>query len=182
MGSRESRLVLIWICGGNEHGKLLRKALLTLLAVVCIAFCFSGCKSGEKQNLPPTNDEPQSETGPNAEHLVPDKETTGEAESALTTALPNIEKDGGPYPFGPQEEKLEEETIESVYRNGAEETMCIFTSGGNNGTGFLYKEKYVITNAHVLYDADDFTLQDVNGQVYEGSIVFEDDNTDMLKL
>lgn len=41
---------------------------------------------------------------------------------------------------------------------------------------------YVITNAHVLYDADDFTLQDVNGQVYEGSIVFEDDNTDMLKL
>ena len=139
----------------------LRQALLTLLAVGCIAICISGCKSGEGQNPAPENDMTQSDTG------------------ADTTPLTDAEKDRKPSDPGTQEEKTEEERIESVYRNGAEETMCIFTSGGNNGTGFVYEEKYVITNAHVLYDADEFTLRDVKGREYDGTVVFSDDNTDI---
>lgn len=135
----------------------LRKAILTMLAVVCFAVCISGCKSGEEQNSDPTNDVPLSDTTP----------------------VPDAEKDGEPGDSEPQEEKTEAGQIESVYREGVEETMCIFTSGGNNGTGFLYKEKYVVTNAHVLYDSDEFILKDVKGKEYSGSVVFSDDSTDI---
>lgn len=141
--------------------QLLRKALLSLLAVGCIAICVSGCKSGEVQNPAPTNDVQQSEAG------------------ADTTPLSDAEKDRESSHPGAQEEKTEEETIKSVYRDGAEETLCIFTSSGNNGTGFVYEEKYVITNAHVLYDSDEFTLKDVKGREYDGTVVFSADNTDI---
>ncbi len=60
----------------------------------------------------------------------------------------------------PIETPSEEELIETVYKNALDSTVCIFTPTGNNGTGFLYNEHYVITNAHVLYESEDFTLQD----------------------
>jgi len=58
-------------------------------------------------------------------------------------------------------------------------TYCIFTSRGNNGTGFLYKDQYVITNAHVLYDTEDFTLLDADGQEHDGKIIYMDAGTDL---
>ena len=59
----------------------LRQALLTLLAVGCIAICISGCKSGEGQNPAPENDMTQSDTG------------------ADTTPLTDAEKDRKPLTY-----------------------------------------------------------------------------------
>ena len=76
----------------------------------------------------------------------------------------------------------EEEQIETVYQNGLESTVCIFTPSGNNGTGFLYHGTYVITNAHVLYDTDEFILMDQEGNEYTGTIVFTDDANDIAVI
>lgn len=73
----------------------------------------------------------------------------------------------------------EEEKIASLYDSCKEKTFCIFTSSNNNGTGFLYKDKYVITNEHVLYDADDFSLVDAAGQEHKGTLVFTDHASDL---
>ena len=73
----------------------------------------------------------------------------------------------------------EEEQIRTVYQNSLESTFCIFTPGGNNGTGFLYNDTYVITNAHVLYDTDQFTLMDAEKNEYTGTVVFTDYETDI---
>jgi len=56
----------------------------------------------------------------------------------------------------------EEKHIEDVYKTGKEQTICIFTAAGDRGAGFIYDGQYVITNEHVLYDTDDFTMQDIN--------------------
>ncbi|MBR6951176.1 MAG: trypsin-like peptidase domain-containing protein [Oscillospiraceae bacterium] len=61
-------------------------------------------------------------------------------------------------------------------------TGCIFTSTGNNGTGFVYKENYVVTNAHVLFEAEDFVIRDAEGAEHEGTVVFTDDGTDIAVI
>ena len=76
----------------------------------------------------------------------------------------------------------EEEQIRTVYQNSLESTFCIFTPGGNNGTGFLYNDTYVITNAHVLYDTDQFTLMDAEKNEYTGTVVFTDYETDIAVI
>lgn len=76
-------------------------------------------------------------------------------------------------------EETETETIESVYRDGLDMTLCIYTPNGNNGTGFLYKDKYIVTNAHVLYEAEDFTLKDHKGREYKGTIIYADNESDI---
>ncbi len=75
-----------------------------------------------------------------------------------------------------------EDQIETVYQNALKSAFCIFTPAGNNGTGFLYRDTYVITNAHVLYEADEFTLQGADGNEYSGTVVFTDDNTDIAVI
>ena len=64
----------------------------------------------------------------------------------------------------------------------ADSTLCIFTSTGSNGTGFLYGDKYLITNAHVLYDAESFTLLDMQGKERQGTVVFTDDGEDIAVI
>ena len=82
----------------------------------------------------------------------------------------------------PEPEQSEEKGIDSVYESGKEQTICIFTPNGNNGTGFIYDGQYVITNEHVLYDADDFTLQDMNGREYKGTVIFKDPGNDIAVI
>ena len=79
----------------------------------------------------------------------------------------------------PAETPSEEEQIDIVYKNALDSTVCIFTPTGNNGTGFLYNEHYVITNAHVLFEAEDFTLTDSEGQEHKGTVVFKDEANDI---
>ncbi len=79
---------------------------------------------------------------------------------------------------GPEAENM----IETVYRAGKEHTVCIFTSGGNNGAGFVYHGHYVITNEHVLYGADGFTILTPGGQEYEGEVIFTDRETDIAVI
>ncbi len=81
-----------------------------------------------------------------------------------------------------QQELSEEEIIASVIESGKEQTVCIYTPDGNNGTGFIYDRHYVITNEHVLYDTDDFTLQDVNGQEYAGTVIYRDPADDIAVI
>lgn len=132
---------------------MLKRYLVLLLTVCCTAFCLCGCGYEENENIVLENELPQ----------------------AKTEITPDI-----PEPENPEKEVTEEEKIESVYLEGKEKTFCIFTSNGGNGTGFLYKDKYVITNAHVLYDADDFTLKDAKEQEYKGTVIFNDFETDIV--
>ncbi len=69
--------------------------------------------------------------------------------------------------------------IESIYDDCVKKTFCIFTSNNNNGAGFLYKDKYVITNEHVLSESDSFTLIDINKNEYSGTIIFLDKSNDI---
>jgi S1-C subfamily serine protease len=84
--------------------------------------------------------------------------------------------------YGLQNNLSKEEQIRTVYQNSLESTFCIFTPGGNNGTGFLYNDTYVITNAHVLYDTDQFTLMDAEKNEYTGTVVFTDYETDIAVI
>ena len=81
-----------------------------------------------------------------------------------------------------QQELSEEEIIASVIDSGKEQTVCIFTPNGNNGTGFIHNRQYVITNEHVLYDTDDFTMQDVNGREYTGTVIYRDPADDIAVI
>ncbi len=80
------------------------------------------------------------------------------------------------------QEPTEEEIIASIIDAGKEQTVCIFTATGNNGTGFIYNGQYVVTNEHVLYDTDDFTMRDVNGKEYTGTVVFGDPANDIAVI
>ena len=73
----------------------------------------------------------------------------------------------------------EEEAIDRLYRECLSRTVCIFTPGGNHGTGFIYDGSCVITNAHVLYDTDEFTLTDQAGNETGGTVIFRDESTDI---
>ena len=83
--------------------------------------------------------------------------------SAITESSPAVE------PFN----------IESLYDDCVKKTFSIFTSNNNNGAGFLYKDKYVITNEHVLSESDSFTLIDINKNEYSGTIIFSDKSNDI---
>ncbi len=82
----------------------------------------------------------------------------------------------------PAETPSEEEQIDTVYKSALDSTVYIVTPGGNNGTGFVYNEHFVITNAHVLYEAEDFTLQDSKNNEYKGTVVFKDEANDIAVI
>ncbi len=132
--------------------RLMQRYFVPVLLVCSLAFCLTGCGTNGVQQ------EPQHIQTPAANS---DTVEEGHAQEA---------------------EMTEEEKIESLFRKCAELTYCIFTSTDSNGTGFLYKGEYVITNAHVLYEADDFYLKDVDGNEHKGSVVFKDDSADIAVI
>lgn len=101
------------------------------------------------------------------------------------TPAPAASAETAPAPAAAAEtaaEPTQEEIVDAVYQSGKESTVCIFIPGGNNGTGFVYKDKYVITNDHVLYDTEDFTMIDVQGQEYKGTIICSDSGNDIAVI
>lgn len=107
--------------------------------------------------------------------------TQKETNAAPATETPSAEPAVSPE-TQPAQTPPEEEPVDTVYKNALVSTVCIFTPGGNNGTGFVYNEHFVITNAHVLYEADDFRLTDSKGQEHKGTVVFKDDGTDIAVI
>lgn len=103
---------------------------------------------------------------------IPDTEPV-ETEPAAIEEIP--EEEG-------EETLSEEEQIQMVYEEGLKMTFCIFTATGSNGTGFLVNDQYVVTNAHVLYDTDEFILKDIEGNEYTGTVVFMDYETDIAVI
>ena len=79
--------------------------------------------------------------------------SSNETDAAPVTETPSAEPAESTEPQL-AETPSEEEQIDIIYKNALDSTVCIFTPTGNNGTGFLYNEHYVITNAHVLYEAE----------------------------
>ncbi|MBR3630835.1 MAG: trypsin-like peptidase domain-containing protein [Oscillospiraceae bacterium] len=136
----------------------MKRAIILVLSC-CLICSFSGCGNGKAD----------SDTVTEASHT--------ETEPALAATFPVTEAEITDTITEPV--LTEEAKINSVYQNGLESTFCIFTSTDNNGTGFLYKEKYVITNAHVLYDTDDFTLVDHAQKEHKGTVIFTDQSTDI---
>lgn len=133
--------------------------IIVLMLSICFICSLSGC-SGVKNNSSTVIESSRTETE------APATTTTTVTEEEITDTET-------------ESEPTEEEKIKLVYQNGLESTFCIFTSTDNNGTGFLYKEKYVITNAHVLYDTDDYTLVDHEQKEHKGTVIFTDNSTDI---
>lgn len=107
----------------------------------------------------------------------------GNAEvSPAETPAPTASDKTTPVPAETAAEPTMEEIIEAVYQSGKESTVCIFTPGGNNGTGFVFEEQYVITNDHVLYDTEDFTMIGAQGQEYKGTIICSDSGNDIAVI
>ena len=107
--------------------------------------------------------------------------SSNETDAAPVTETPSAEPAESTEPQL-AETPSEEEQIDIIYKNALDSTVCIFTPTGNNGTGFLYNEHYVITNAHVLYEAEDFTLQDSKNNEYKGTVVFQDEANDIAVI
>ncbi len=128
------------------------KTIALLLALCCVVGGSAGCGTPAKDDAAPVTAPTGTETEATADAAVPAPETA--------------EADGE----------------EALFRRMADSTLCIFTSGGNNGTGFLYREKYLITNAHVLYDAESFILRDAQGGEHQGTVVFTDDGEDIAVI
>ena len=108
--------------------------------------------------------------------------TPAKDDAAPATAPTGTETEATADAAVPASETAEADGEEALFRRMADYTLCIFTSSGNNGTGFLYREKYLITNAHVLYDAEGFTLQDAQGGEHQGTVVFTDDGEDIAVI
>ncbi|MBQ9152312.1 MAG: trypsin-like peptidase domain-containing protein [Solobacterium sp.] len=79
-------------------------------------------------------------------------------------------------------ESVQETVAGSVYETGRQQTVCIFTDSGNNGTGFVYQQQFVITNEHVLYEASGFVMRDYNGREYQGTVIFSDRDDDIAVI
>ena len=108
--------------------------------------------------------------------------TPKKEDAATATAPPAVETDTTSSSAAPESTTAQAEAEEALFRRMAESTLCIFTSTGSNGTGFLYREKYLITNAHVLYNAERFTLLDLQGKEQQGTVVFTDDGEDIAVI
>lgn len=133
--------------------RLLLRYLALFVVICCSVSCLTGCGANELDQDPQHSEETPA----------------ADAETA--------ENDSGQAA-----EITEEEKIESLYRECAKLTYCIFTSSDSKGTGFLYNGKYVITNAHVLYEADDFYLKDIEGNEHKGTVIFKDDSADIAVI
>ena len=123
----------------------MRKKIFALsLALSCVVCVFAGCGTL-----------PRDEAAPASTPSTVETDTTANATVS-------------------ESEKAESDGVEKLFRRMADSTLCIFTSTGSNGTGFLYGEKYLITNAHVLYEAESFTLLDMQGKERQGTVFFTD--------
>ena len=139
---------------------MLKNTYVLMLAGCCIIGCFSGCSRSEN-DLNVVSDNSQTETNSTVTVPVSESETTVHQSTTELT---------------------DEEKITAVYNNCLESTFCIFTSSNNNGTGFLYKGQYIITNAHILYDAEDLTIVDHKKSEHNGTVIFTDDATDIAVI
>ena len=129
-----------------------KRIIGSLLAFSCVVCVFVGCSAPKKEDAAPATAPPTVET--------------------VTTANATVS----------ESEKAESDGVETLFRRMADSTLCIFTSTGSNGTGFLYGDKYLITNAHVLYEAESFTLLDRQGIERQGTVVFTDDGEDIAVI
>ena len=129
-----------------------KRIIGSLLAFSCVVCVFVGCSAPKKED------------------------------AASATAPPAVETDTDASAAAPESATAQADAEEALFRRMAESTLCIFTSTGSNGTGFLYGEKYLITNAHVLYDAERFTLLDLQGNERQGTVVFTDDGEDIAVI
>ena len=100
-------------------------------------------------------------------------------EKAMDEAVPSASAEVTPESV---QETSEETVKDSVYETGRQQTVCIFTDSGNNGTGFVYQQQYVITNEHVLYEASGFVMRDYEGREYQGTVIFSDSDDDIAVI
>jgi S1-C subfamily serine protease len=77
-------------------------------------------------------------------------------------------------------------SVRQVYQETVGSVVLIRTTGpvgqrqqGGQGSGFVYDERHVITNEHVVAGASDVTLQFKNGAYREGTVVGTDPYTDL---
>ena len=88
----------------------MRKKIFALsLALSCVVCIFAGCGTLQRDDDAPAATLPTVET-----------ETTANATVS-------------------ESEKAESDGVETLFRRMADSTLCIFTSTGSNGTGFLYE-------------------------------------------
>lgn len=95
-------------------------------------------------------------------------ETTRSPESTAATDTPNA---SSPEEFEDAFVELYDRTVGSV--------VAIRVPGGGLGSGFVYEGNHVVTNYHVVTDADTVEVQYARGQSVTGRIVGTDRHSDL---
>ncbi|WP_251329506.1 S1C family serine protease [Haloplanus pelagicus] len=65
-----------------------------------------------------------------------------------------------------------------IYRDTVDSVLLLRTDAGS-GTGFVYDERHVVTNAHVVGSAAAVDLRTSGGRWHEGAVVGTDPNSDL---
>jgi S1-C subfamily serine protease len=68
-----------------------------------------------------------------------------------------------------------------VYREAIDSVLLVDTAQGS-GTGWVYDESHVVTNAHVVGEATDTDLRTRDGSWYTGEVVGADPNSDLAVI
>ena len=136
-----------------------------LVVVICMALFIAGCsdRNSERSSLNAANIDEDLE-----ELKTADDQTQINTEIETETVIPAEETT-----------ESEPEDIETVYDRCVQNVVCIYTTEGNNGTGFIYNEEFVITNAHVLSEQDTFTMADTEERELGGTIIMSDHASDI---
>ncbi|MDS0293828.1 S1C family serine protease [Halogeometricum luteum] len=66
-----------------------------------------------------------------------------------------------------------------VYRNVIDSVVLIQVSSGGQGSGFVYRDNFVVTNAHVVGDASDVQVRFTDGEWRAASVVGVDPSADL---
>jgi S1-C subfamily serine protease len=123
-------------------------------AGVALAAALAGCNGAESSSSPTassTSTAASTSTAPTAETTA--AETAAETETA------------GEYT--------------EVYRNVIDSVVLIQVSSGGQGSGFVYRDNFVVTNAHVVGDASDVQVRFTDGEWRAASVVGVDPSADL---
>ncbi|MDS0300059.1 trypsin-like peptidase domain-containing protein [Halogeometricum sp. S1BR25-6] len=66
-----------------------------------------------------------------------------------------------------------------VYRNVIDSVVLIQVSSGGQGSGFVYRDNFVVTNAHVVGDASEVQVRFTDGEWRSASVVGVDPSADL---
>ena len=172
--------------GGGGFGVIIILLLIILIGAICVWIAlFGGGIRGEAQSLLPK--EPPAVATPAPTAIANPNPTATPAPSdrelpALDGALPSIALDGNnPIPdiFAAVSDSVVGVVNYTMQTFGGQQMLAIYGSG----SGFIVSASgYVLTNAHVVDDAQVVTVLLDSGEEIDATIIGQDEETDIAVL